>query len=187
MVSQGALNAVGRLVLAADRAALTALAEQLLPATADHALFGTDLTAVVTGASSARVTALLDSCADRECRGAATVWRLSPTSIRRALDDGVDAAQLQHELTEIARTDVPQPVQYLIKDVARRHGTVRVGDVASCLRSADTALLAEIAVDRSLKRLDLTLLAPTVLASGRPAEETLAVLRRAGYLPMPER
>jgi hypothetical protein len=81
---------------------------------------------------------------------------------------------------------VPQPLSYLIGDVARRHGQVLVRPVACCIRSDDTALLAEIARARSLAKLHLTELAATVLASAAPAAETLAALRAAGYVPASE-
>jgi hypothetical protein len=43
-----------------------------------------------------------------------------------------------------------------------------------------------MAVDRSLRRLHLRLLAPTVLTSEADDEETITALRAAGYLPMPD-
>lgn len=186
VVSRGALSPIGHLLLAGDRAALAALAADLLPGTTDQAAFGADLTAVVAGTPSARVTGLLDSCADRESRGGAVVWRLTPGSVRRAFDDGISGEQLEHELAGVARSGLPQPLRYLIGDVARRHGAVRVRPSVSCVRSDDAALVAQVAADRALKRLGLTMLAPTVLTSQRPAEETVAALRSAGYLPMPE-
>lgn len=186
VVSRGALSPLGRLLLAGDRGALGALAADMLPGTTDQAVFGADMTAVVAGTPSARVTALLDTCADRESRGGAVVWRLTPGSVRRAFDDGIPGEQLEQELAEVARSGLPQPLRYLIGDVARRHGAVRVRPAVSCLRSDDAALLAQVAADRALKRLGLTMLAPTVLASQRPADETVVALRAAGYLPMPE-
>ena len=88
LVAHGALTPLGRHLAAGDEAAVRTRAAAVLPGTVDTAVFGPDLTAVVTGTPSARVTTLLDSCADRESRGGAVVWRLSPGSVRRALDDG---------------------------------------------------------------------------------------------------
>jgi len=78
---------------------------------------------------------------------------------------------------------VPQPLAYLIDDVARRHGQVQVRTVGCCLVSDDEALLTEILSTRSLKALKLVRLAPTVLASDKPPSETLGALRTAGYAP----
>jgi hypothetical protein len=145
-----------------------------------------DLTAVVTGTPSADLTALLDSAADVETRGTAYTWRFGPASVRRALDAGYTGGSLLADLRAVAGKALPQPLEYLIMDVARRHGAVRASAVACCLRGEDTALLAEIASDKRLRALELRLLAPTVLASGTPLEETLAALRKAGYAPVAE-
>jgi len=171
---------------APDTAALDAVLARLLPESTQTAAFGSDLTVVVSGAPSARVRALLDGCADREGRGAATVWRFTPASIRRALDTGIAAADLERDLAEIAAAGLPQPLRYLIGDVARRHGHLRVSAAVSCVRSPDEALLAEVVAHRKLRPLSLRLLAPTVAVSGSSVTDTIAALRAAGYLPLAE-
>lgn len=147
------------------------------------ALFGPDLTAVVTGPPAAELAALLDRVAERESRGAASVWRFTTESVRGALDDGYDADELLEELSGVGT--VPQPLEYLVRDVARRHGEVTVTTVGCIVQASDPALLAEIAGHRRLSRLGLRLLAPTVLVSSAPADRTLAGLRESGYSPVP--
>ncbi|MEU9830205.1 helicase-associated domain-containing protein [Streptosporangium sp. NPDC048047] len=147
------------------------------------ALFGADLTAVVTGPPSAELAELLDRAADRESRGTASVWRFTPASVRRAMDAGHTADELLADLAGVG--SVPQPLDYLVRDVARRHGEVTVTTVACIVQASDPGLLAEIAGHRRLSRLGLRLLAPTVLASGQPADRTLAALRENGYAPVP--
>ena len=95
VLTNGALTTVGRALLESDPKKLLAAASELLaPATA-VGRFGSDLTVMVAGAPSAAVSALLDACADRESRGAAVVWRFSPASVRRALDEGASADELR--------------------------------------------------------------------------------------------
>ncbi|WP_214416685.1 helicase-associated domain-containing protein [Sphaerisporangium fuscum] len=147
------------------------------------ALFGADLTAVVTGPPAAELASLLDRAADRESQGTASVWRFSAASVRRALDAGYSADALLEELGTAGA--IPQPLAYLVRDVARRHGEVTVTTVGCIIQGSDPALLAEIAAHRRLARLGLRLLAPTVLAGTAPAERTLAALRDAGYAPVP--
>lgn len=147
------------------------------------ALFGADLTAVVTGPPAGELAELLDRTAERESRGAASVWRFTPASVRRAMDAGYTADDLLADLAEVGT--VPQPLDYLVRDVARRHGEVTVTTVACIVQASDPVLLAEIAGHRRLARLGLRLLAPTVLASALPAGKTLAVLRENGYAPVP--
>lgn len=147
------------------------------------ALFGPDLTAVVTGPPSSELAALLDRVAERESRGAASVWRFTVESVRGALDEGYDADELLDELAQVGT--IPQPLDYMVRDVARRHGEVTVTTVACIVQATDPALLAEIAGHRRLARLGLRLLAPTVLVSSSPADRTLAALRENGYAPVP--
>jgi hypothetical protein len=145
-----------------------------------------DLTAVVTGTPAAALSTVLDATADRESVAAASTWRFSPASVRRALDAGHTADALLADLADIAAGAVPQTLEYLIRDIARRHGSIRASAAACCLRSDDTALLAEVAADRRLRALALRLLAPTVVVSQKPLPETLAALRKAGYAPVEE-
>ncbi len=186
LLAHGSLSSMGRALVAEDQAALTRGAAQALPGTTHQAVFGADLTVVVVGAPAAAVSRLLDSVADREGRGGAAVWRVTAGSLRRALDEGTTGEELGVALGDIAVGPLPQPLQYLIADVARRHGTVRVQDVAACVRSDDTPLLAEVAADRLLKALGLRHVAPTVLLSSVDAVTTIKALRTAGYLPVLE-
>ncbi|HEY5845307.1 MAG TPA: helicase-associated domain-containing protein, partial [Microlunatus sp.] len=168
----------------AEEPDLTAAALATLPATTTTATFGSDLTVLVSGSPTARVTTLLDTCADRESSGSAGLWRFSPTSVRRALDEGSSAAELLSALVDIASGPLPQPLEFLITDIGRRHGVVTVTAGVCVLRSdQDPALLQQICSDRSLKQLDLQLIAPTVALSQQSSETTLTTLRRAGYLP----
>ncbi|HEY5848543.1 MAG TPA: helicase-associated domain-containing protein, partial [Microlunatus sp.] len=168
----------------AEEPDLTAAALATLPATTATATFGSDLTVLVSGSPTARVTTLLDTCADRESSGSAGLWRFSPTSVRRVLDEGSSAAQLLSALADIASGPLPQPLEYLITDIGRRHGVVTVTAGVCVLRSDhDPALLRQICSDRSLKQLGLQLIAPTVALSQQSSETTLTALRGAGYLP----
>jgi hypothetical protein len=187
VVAHGSLSPLGRALIDADHEALLAAARGLLAAAASEAIFQADLTVVVPGTPSGALGRLLDSAADRESRGAASIWRFGAASVRRALDAGGTAAGLTAELAGVAVGGMlPQPLEYLIADVARRHGRLRVRSVQSVLRADDPALVAEIAATRSLARLRLVVLAPTVLASSAGRAETLAALRSAGYAPVAE-
>ncbi|MEV6208681.1 helicase C-terminal domain-containing protein [Kitasatospora sp. NPDC051914] len=183
----GAVSPIGAALLADDAEALTGACRRLLPAASGTARFGSDLTAVVAGTPSAHLLALLDSVADRETAGAASVWRFSPGSVRRALDTGLTPDALTADLTAVAVESLPQPLSYLIHDTARSHGRVRVVSAACVIHGQEPALLAELAAHRKLVQLGLRQLAPTVLVSRTPADKTLAALRAAGYAPVAEK
>ncbi|XIE79406.1 helicase-associated domain-containing protein [Streptomyces sp. SBR177] len=149
------------------------------PATAT-ARIGADLTAVVTGPPSTRLTSLLSSVADRETSGTASVWRFSAGSVRRALDAGRSPEDITADLAAVATGPLPQPLTYLIADTARGHGRVRLAPAACVLHGDEPALLAELAAHRGLAELGLRRLAPTVLISRSPLDTTLAALRAEG-------
>lgn len=114
------------------------------------------------------------------------VYRISEASIRRALDTGSTASQLHAFFEKHSKTPVPQGLTYLIDDVARRHGQLRVGMASSFVRCEDPALLAQAVGSPAAERLDLRLLAPTVAVSQAPIGDVLAALREAGLAPAAE-
>jgi hypothetical protein len=104
--------------------------------------------------------------------------------VRRAFDNGATPAALLDELRAVARKSLPQPLEYLVNDVARRHGEVGVIDVGCVVVGEAPALLAEIAAHRKLVALGLRSVAPTVLIAAGTADPTMAALRGAGYVPV---
>ncbi|MFG3318891.1 helicase-associated domain-containing protein [Streptomyces sp. NPDC048171] len=173
-----------------ERAAAAATAARLLapllPEPLDHVLLQADLTAVAPGPLERELADLLGVLADVESKGGATVYRFTPGSVRRALDAGQTAAELHTFLARHSRTPVPQPLTYLIDDVARRHGRLRVGVASAYVRCDDDATLDEILADRRGAGLGLRRLAPTVLAAQAEPAALLEGLRAMGFAPAAE-
>ncbi|MFE9610324.1 helicase-associated domain-containing protein [Streptomyces sp. NPDC006012] len=167
-------------------AAAVGLLAPLLPEPLDHVLLQADLTAVAPGPLERPLAATLGVLADVESKGGATVYRFTPETVRRALDAGRTAADLHAFLTTHSRTPVPQPLAYLIDDVARKHGRLRVGAASAYVRCDDDALLNEILADKRSAALRLRRLAPTVLATPADPATLLEGLRAMGYAPAAE-
>lgn len=184
----GGLGAAGRALLADEGAATSpaAVLTGLLPPPVDEVLLQGDLTGIVPGRPSTALASLLDEACDVESRGAALTVRFTPSSVRRALDAGRTAEELLAELSRHARGGVPQPLEYLVLDVARRHGRLRAGMASAYLRSDDPALLVGLAEDPALRHLGLLLLAPTVLVAQATPAALVAVLRDRGHAPVTE-
>lgn len=191
----GALGAAGRALLtdrndggdsgvADDRAA--DLLRPLLPTPVDAVLLQADLTAIAPGPLERDVGRSMALLAEVESRGGATVYRFTPGSVRRALDAGWAGAQVHEFLARHARTPVPQPLSYLVDDVARRHGHLRAGGAGVYLRSEDPRELDALVADRALAGLALRRLAPTVVVSDSPADVVLARLRATSRAPVVE-
>ncbi|KOV97800.1 DNA-binding protein [Streptomyces sp. NRRL B-1140] len=167
-------------------AAAARLLAPLLPEPLDHVLLQADLTAVAPGPLRRPLADMLGVLADVESKGGATVYRFTPGSVRRALDAGRAASDLHAFLAAHSRTPVPQPLAYLIDDVARRHGHLRVGAASAYVRCDDDAVLSEILADKRAAGLGLRRLAPTVLAAQADPAGLLEGLRAMGFAPAAE-
>ena len=186
MTGLGALSTHGRLLAAGDGPAAAAALAAVLPQPVDHVLLQADLTAVAPGPLEPDLARELGLLADVESTGGATVYRFSDRSVRRALDAGRSAAEVQAFLERTSRTPVPQALHYLVEDVGRRHGQVRVGSAQTYIRSDDVGALAALAADRRAAPLRLRQLAPTVLVSPAPPASVLETLRDTGLAPVGE-
>ena len=184
VTGRSALSSFGRALLRGEDPA--PLLGPLLPEPVDHILLQADLTAVAPGPLRRPLGETLAVLAEVESKGGATVYRFTPGSVRRALDAGHAAADLHGFLAEHSRTPVPQPLAYLIDDVARRHGHLRVGAASSYVRCDDDGMLNEILADRRSAGLGLRRLAPTVLAAQAEPGALLDGLRAMGYAPAAE-
>jgi len=90
-----------------------------MPAEVDHVFLQGDLTMIAPGPLVASLAKPLRVLADVESRGHATVYRLSPESIRRAIDSGWTPEAITDLLREASATPLPQSLEYLIIDAAR--------------------------------------------------------------------
>ena len=190
MLVGGALSSPARALLTEapkDRESRAAAAmTAAMPAEVEHVLIQADMTIIAPGPVAPGLGAALSRVAEIESRGHATVYRISESSIQRALESGWDAAQIRGVLTEASTTGLPQPLAYLIDDTARRHGAVRVGTASSYLRCDNEATISAVLTDRRLRNLDLARIADTVIVSQAPSAELISGLRAAGYAPAAE-
>ncbi|MEU4089184.1 helicase C-terminal domain-containing protein [Streptomyces aureus] len=171
---------------AAAAARAAALLAPLLPEPLDHVLLQADLTAVAPGPLERPLAETLGVLADVESKGGATVYRFTPASVRRALDAGRSASDLHAFLAAHSRTPVPQPLAYLIDDMARRHGHLRIGAASAYVRCDDEAVLNEILADKRSQEYGLRRIAPTVLVAQSDPTTLLAGLRTMGFAPAAE-
>src|SRR5699024_8398149 len=117
----GRLSTIGEAVLEQDEERALAALSAMLPEVTSQALFGSDQTVMVPGSPRPDVVDVLDAVAEREARGAANTWRITGASVRSALDAGYQAEELLTALRTIAGKELPQAIEYLIGDVARKH------------------------------------------------------------------
>jgi hypothetical protein len=186
LVALGGLTTAAKALLADDRAAAVVAMMDALPKPVDKVLVQADLTVIAPGPLEPELAADMAAVADIESAGHATVYRVTETSVRRALDTGRTAGELHALFTSRSATGVPQSLSYLIDDVARRHGRLRGGVAGSFLRCDDEVLLAEVLSSPAAAEYELRMIAPTVLISTLPLAEVLDGLRAAGFAPAAE-
>ena len=183
ITGQGALSTYGKnLITSAEALGI----EAALPKPVDHILIQADNSAVAPGPLTPELAAEMGTLADIESRGGATVYRFSEASIRRGLDHGKTGDQIKTFLTKISKTPMPQPLDYLIADIAKRHGRLRVGQAHSYIRCEDEGIVQQILHDKKCEHLRLRKIAPTVLVTEFELTEVIGELREFGYLPAAE-
>ena len=180
---QGALSTYGELLIKGEDLEII---NADMPKTVDHILIQSDHTAIAPGPLEHEVAQVLAIIADIESRGGATVYRFTESTIRRGLDHGKTGEEIKNFLTKTSKTPVPQPLEYLIADVSKKHGKLRVGNTSTFIRCEDLALIAQILNDKRLDLLSFRQIAPEVLISPVESGDAMQILRSFGYLPAGE-
>jgi hypothetical protein len=183
VTGQGAISTFGiKLLSEAEDLGI----ESALPKPVDHILIQADNSAVAPGPLLPELASEMGTIADIESRGGATVYRFSEASIRRGLDHGKTGDQIKTFLSKTSKTPMPQPLEYLIADVAKRHGRLRVGSAHTYIRCEDEGLVQQILHDKKCEHLRLRKIAPQVLVTDFELTEVISELREYGYLPAAE-
>lgn len=169
ITGQGAPSTAGsRLLLEGTAAAAEAMAASF-PPEVDNVYLQHDLTVIAPGPLRVDLETRLRGMAEVEARGVASSFRITAVSLTRALVAGESADGIRAFLAALSLTGIPQPLDYLLTDTATRFGTLRVGTleeaVGSYVRSDDTDLLRQLAVDQALSPLALERTGPHRLTS----------------------
>jgi hypothetical protein len=186
------VSTAGAAVLTGTIDAAVATMAESLPAEVGQVYLQHDLSIVSPGPLSPSIDARLRRVADIESRELASSYRVSNSSVNRALAAGENAQSILEFLHGISLTGVPQPLEYLIVESAARYGRVRVGPLdpaansstssqaQSYVRSDDPAMLGTIAVDQALTPLALVR-SNDRLMSRHPADVVFWALSDAKY------
>ncbi len=186
LLKDGALSTIGRAVLLGGDDAILEASGHVFPTVVSTFTVQGDGTAIAPAELDGAVASELAMIGELASSGAATVYRITEGSLRRAFDVGRTAADIVGFLTLHARPEVPQSLGYLIEDVARRYGTLRAGSAASYVRCEDPALLVQVTRSKKAAKARLRLIAPTVAVSPLTTVKLMATLRDAGFLPAQE-
>lgn len=191
ITAEEVLSSAGTALLAGDADRASSLLSAQLPAPVERLYLQHDLSAVAPGPLAPGIDARLRTMADVEGRAIASSYRMSASSISRAVAGGETAESILEFLDAISLSGIPQPLRYLVEETAARHGLLRVGelprseagnsDAVTYIRSEDSVLLGAVLVDRSLSVLGLSASGMNQIVSRRELSQLFWALVEARY------
>lgn len=165
IAADGRPSSIGAALVRHGAAAASEVLAPLVPAEVDRLYLQHDLTVVSPGPLAGAVDERLRRVALVESAGLAGRYRVTAESVTRAIALGESAESLLAFLTEVSLTGVPQPLEYLVQETARRYGTVRVGVLGhdecaalaarTAVHSDDAVMLEAVLVDAAAASLGL--------------------------------
>ncbi len=158
----------------------------LLPAASDRLIVQADLSVITTGPLNTRTEMMVRGFSDCEQIGFASTYRLSPASLSLALERGQTVEAIRDLLTKLSGRELPQPVEYLLRETAERFGRLVVAPSSepnqSVLTSTDEILVREILNSPQLKPFGLVQTQTGDLACRFEPEVLYFGLREVGYI-----
>lgn len=156
------------------------LVTPLLPELERTVITQSDLTAIATGPLHPETATALDQVATVETRGQGTVYRFTPASITRALESGLSTAAILELIERVSSTEVPGPLDFLIRDTATKLGRVTVSAARGVIVVNDPEELDPLIADPLFAAAKLTRVAPTVAISSVGPERLSVLLSTHG-------
>lgn len=159
-----------------------AIAKQL-PKTQNKLILQADLTLISTGPLDTKTELNLRRFVDIERIGVASSYRMSALSLSYGMETGLTESEIRKMLFELTGKNLPQPVDYLIRETANRFGrlTLRVTPQGTVLEAKDKVLLAAILNDSELKALSFQKHSETSLITNFDQELVYYQMRENKY------
>lgn len=158
----------------------------VLPKTQNKFVAQGDQTMIALGPLPTPLEITVRKFADVEQISIASSYRVSETSITRGLEFGLSETEIRELLDTLTNSSVPQPVDYVISNAAKRFGRIQIsggdGMTRSLIKTSDTALLSEILNDVRLRPFALHPISAATLASRFEPEVLYFGLREHGFL-----
>lgn len=180
---------VGAHLIAGEMGAAIAELEQAFPSSVSQVYLQPDLSIIAPGPLEPTFEEQLLEFAALESAGLASSYRISARTLETALSAGHTESSIREFLATHSLTGIPQPVDYLLGEASRRHGSIVVLDgpteqaphARSVLRCAEASLLSQLMVDRALTSLSLAQLSGTEAWTLFSPNQLADALRDAGY------
>lgn len=161
--------------------------EAHLPKVQERIILQGDLSIIAPGPLPTSLEQKLRKFAETESVSLASTYRLSPLSVCHGLELGLSISDIETTLADASGKPLPQPVAYLLKEVATRFGRLTLVEgstfeARTLIRSEDNILLAEIGNDQRLRPFGFTRPSASAIASRFEPSVVYFGLRECGYL-----
>ena len=172
-------------VLAGESAKAAAEVAALLPAAQGRLIVQADLTLIAPGPLETALEIKLRQFAELESIGTASSYRISALSVSHAYELGMTEQEIRELLQRASQKDLPQPVDYLLREASSRFGRLTVlenaADGRTEVHSTDPILITSIANDSKLRPFNFRETASHFLVSRLDSNVVYLGLREAGY------
>jgi hypothetical protein len=157
-----------------------------LPPADEKLIIQADLTLIAPSPLPTELEISLRRFVDTEQIGMASTYRLSALSVSNGLETGFKIGEIRELLLKLSAKELPQPVDYLLREAESRFARLRVistkSGAHSQVVSTDSILLAEIHNDQRLKPFALHFDEAGNLHSRFESELVYFALREANFV-----
>jgi hypothetical protein len=128
---------------------------EYLPQSQERLIIQADLSLIAPGPLPTNLEIELRKFVETEQISMASTYRLSALSVSHGLETGLSEANIRKLLTKLSDKELPQPVDYLLREANERFGRLTVsngpGEALSLVKSSDPILLTEILNETRLR------------------------------------
>jgi hypothetical protein len=186
LTSRGAVQPWFEAAVNGDLKSASSLVKGFFPAHQSRVILQADLSVVAPGPLDEKVELELREFVEADSVGLASHFRINALSISYALERGHSVDDIRSSLLRISGQSLPQPIDYLLNDVAKRFGRIKVvadESTGGCfIRVNDSTLAIELVNDLRHRIIALRQLEPELLFSKYSVDVVYFTLRDFGHL-----
>lgn len=154
-----------------------------LPKPVNQLIVQADLTMIAPGPIDYPTDRQIRLFAEPESVSLASNFRLTTTSVVHGMECGLSADDIKATLDRLSTTEIPQPVEYLLKDATEKFGSLTIISSAkgSIIEARDSAMLAQIKNQSELRAFHFVPITENQMLSKHDSDLLYFNIRSCGY------